>query len=185
MNAYKLLIIFFLCFISCEDNFQEIKNINNYGNFPIGVAQNIKLIYTDSAKVKAILTSPINYDYTNESFPYSEFPDGIKITFFDKKNQETIVTANYAITYNKTHIVDLVGNVIINTYDGSILKTSQLYWDPEQEWLFTEKKFTFKSVDYDIVATRLDANRSFTIFNTGELDGQVVVEDNENKANEN
>ena len=85
MNAYKLLILFFLCFISCEDNFQEIKNINNYGNFPIGVAQNIKLIYTDSAKVKAILTSPINYDYTNESFPYSEFPDGIKITFFDKK----------------------------------------------------------------------------------------------------
>ena len=84
MNAYKLLTIFFLCFISCEDNFQEIKNINNYGNFPIGVAQNIKLIYTDSAKVKAILTSPINYDYTNESFPYSEFPDGIKITFFDK-----------------------------------------------------------------------------------------------------
>ena len=105
--------------------------------------------------------------------------------FFDKKNQETIVTANYAITYNKTHIVDLIGNVIINTYDGSVLKTSQLYWDPEQEWLFTEKKFTFKSIDYDIVATRLDANRSFTIFNTGELDGQVVVEDNENKANEN
>ena len=57
MKPYKLLIIFF-CFISCKDNFQEIKNINNYSNYPIGIAENLKLIYTDSAKVKAILTSP-------------------------------------------------------------------------------------------------------------------------------
>ena len=47
-----------------------------------------------------------------------------------------------------------------------------------------EKKFSFKNIDYDIVATRLDANRSFTIFNTGELDGQVIVADDENKINE-
>ena len=53
-----------------------------------------------------------------------------------------------------------------------------MFWDPEQEWLFTEEKFTFKNIDYDIVATRLDANRSFTIFNTGELDGKVLVDDN-------
>jgi LPS export ABC transporter protein LptC len=184
MKPYKLLLIFF-CFISCEDNFQEIKKINNYKNFPIGVAENIKLIYTDSAKVKAILTSPLNNDFTNQLFPYSEFPDGVKITFFDNKNQETTVTSDYAIAYNKTNIVDLVGNVVINTHDGSVLKTSQIYWDPEQEWLFTEKKFTFKNIDYDISAVRLDANRSFTIFNSGELEGQVVIEDKEQKINEN
>jgi LPS export ABC transporter protein LptC len=184
MNTYKLLIVFF-CFISCEDNFQEIKNINNYENFPIGIAEDIKLIYTDSAKVKAVLTSSLNNDYTNQSFPYSEFPDGIEITFFDNKNQKTIVTADYAVTYSKTNIVDLIGNVIINIHDGSVLRTSQLYWDPEQEWLFTEKQFSFKNIDYDIVATRLDANRSFTIFNTGELDGQVMIEDNKKKNDEN
>ena len=101
----------------------------------------------------------------------------IKISFFDDENNETIVTSQYAIMYNKTNIVDMKGNVIINNYDGSELKTSQLYWDPEQEWLFTEEKFTFINVDYDIVATRLDANRSFTIFNTGKLDGKVLVDD--------
>ena len=91
---------------------------------------------------------------------------------------ETIVTSDYAITYNKTNIVNLTGNVVINNFDGSELKTKQLYWDPEQEWLFTEEKFSFKNIDYDIVASRLDANRSFTIFNTGKLDGKVLVEDN-------
>ena len=176
MNFLRFLV--FILLFSCEDNFQEIKKINSKSLLPVGITENLKLIYTDSAKVKAILYSSLNKDFTNKIFPYSEFPNGIKISFFDKENNETIVTSDYAIMYNKTNIVDMRGNVIINNYDGSELKTDQLFWDPEQEWLFTEEKFTFKNIDYDIVATRLDANRSFTIFNTGELDGKVLVDDN-------
>ena len=176
MHFLRIFIFIFL--LSCEDNFQEIQNINSKNILPIGVTENLKLIYTDSAKVKAILYSDLNKDFTNQSFPYSEFPDGVKITFYDNDLNETIVTSDYAITYNKTNIVNLIGNVVINNFDGSELKTKQLYWDPEQEWLFTEEKFSFKNIDYDIIASRLDANRSFTIFNTGKLDGKVLVEDN-------
>ena len=176
MHFLRIFILIFL--LSCEDNFQEIQNINSKNILPIGITENLKLIYTDSAKVKAILYSDLNKDFTNQSFPYSEFPEGVKITFYDNDLNETIVTSDYAITYNKTNIVNLIGNVVINNFDGSELKTKQLYWDPEQEWLFTEEKFSFKNIDYDIIASRLDANRSFTIFNTGKLDGKVLVEDN-------
>jgi LPS export ABC transporter protein LptC len=175
---YRTIIIILIFFISCEDNFQEIKNINSNDRLPVGIAEDIKLIYTDSSKVKAVLTAPLNKDFTNQDFPFSEFPNGINITFFDENKNATLVKANYAITYNKTNIVDLKGDVIINVHDGSILKTSQLFWDPEQEWLFTEEKFSFKNDDYDIIAKRLDANRSFTVFNTGKLDGKVLVEEN-------
>ena len=176
MHFLRIFIFIFL--LSCEDNFQEIQNINSKNILPIGITENLKLIYTDSAKVKAILYSDLNKDFTNQSFPYSEFPEGVKITFYDNDLNETIVTSDYAITYNKTNIVNLIGNVVINNFDGSELKTKQLYWDPEQEWLFTEEKFSFKNIDYDILASRLDANRSFTIFNTGKLEGKVLVEDN-------
>jgi LPS export ABC transporter protein LptC len=175
MRIFSILLLIFI--LGCDDNFQEIKNINSKVSFPVGETENLKLIYTDSAKVKAILYSSLNLDFTNQVFPYSEFPNGVEITFFDKENNQTIVKSDYAITYNKTNIVNLVGNVIINNYDGSELKTNQLYWDPEQEWLFSEEKFTFKNTDYDITAKKLDANRSFSIFNTGRLDGKVLVED--------
>ena len=72
-------LVFFLLF-SCEDNFQEIQNINNKNLLPVGITENLKLIYTDSAKVKAILFSSLNKDFTNKIFPYSEFPNGIKIS---------------------------------------------------------------------------------------------------------
>ena len=78
-----LLVLIILCFFSCENNFKEIKDINSYNFYPVGVSQNFKLIYTDSAKVKATLTALLNNDYTNQEFPYSEFPEGIEITFFD------------------------------------------------------------------------------------------------------
>ena len=175
MRIFSILLLIFI--LGCDDNFQEIKNITLKDSFPVGETENLKLIYTDSAKVKAILYSSLNLDFTNQVFPYSEFPNGVEITFVDKENNQTIVKSDYAITYNKTNIVNLVGNVIINNYDGSELKTNQLYWDPEQEWLFSEEKFTFKNTDYDRTAKRLDANRSFSIFNTGKLDGKVLVED--------
>ena len=177
----KILLSFFTLFvISCNNDFVEIKEINNISDLPVGVAENINLVYTDSAKVKAILKSPMNIDFTNLKFPYSEFPNGVKITFFDDNKNETFVSSNYAVTYNKTNIVDLIGNVLIELSDGSVLKTSQLFWDPEQEWLFTEQNFTFKNDDYDIKANRLDANRQFTIFNTGKLDGNLTIEESEN-----
>ena len=178
---HKSLILFLtLVVFSCNNDFTKIKEINKSNDLPVGIAENINLVYTDSAKVKAILESPLNKDFTNLKFPFSEFPNGVKITFFDVDRNETFVSSDYAVTYNKTNIVDLVGNVIIELSDGSVLKTSQLYWDPEQEWLFTEKNFTFKNDDYDIRANRLDANRQFTIFNTGKLDGNLTVDESEN-----
>ena len=120
-------------------------------------------------------------DLANKILNNSEDAAVIEITMVGpvlEFNNETVISSDYAIMYNRTNIVDMRGNVIINNYDGSELKTNQLFWDPEQEWLFSEEKFTFKNIDYDIAATRLDANRSFTIFNTGKLDGKVLVDDN-------
>ena len=172
--------LFLLTTVSCNSELVDLNVIGSRNIFPVGIAENINLVYTDSAQVKAILRSPLNKDFTNLKFPFSEFPNGVEITFYDSEKNETLVSSNYAIIYNKTNIVDMVGNVEIKLSDGSVLKTSQLYWDPEQEWLFSENNFTFKSSDYDIKANRLDANRQFTIFNTGLLDGNLTVEENEN-----
>ena len=63
MNFLRFLI--FILLFSCEDNFQEIKKINSKSLLPVGITENLKLIYTDSAKVKAILYSSLNKDFTN------------------------------------------------------------------------------------------------------------------------
>ena len=168
---------------SCDDGSSTLKQINQFNENPVGIAYDIHMTYTDSAEVKAILTAPLNLDYTHLSFKYSEFPEGLKIIFYNDNNEENTVVADYGILYNQTKIVDLQGNVVLLSNDGSRLETSQMYWDSEKEWLFTEQPFTFKNINYDMAATRLDTNKEFSKFQTGNLTGTMLVKEQKDSLN--
>lgn len=162
-------------FISCVDNSAVLQEINRDRQDPLGIATNIRLVYTDSTNVQAILTAPKHLDFTNLSFRYAEFPEGLEVIFYDDKKNENILIADYGILYEETKLIDLRGNVQLKSYDGSILTTNQLFWDAQSEWIFTEKPFTFQDKDYNFDAQRLDANKDFTKFQTGNLIGTITV----------
>ena len=121
-------------FFSCENNFEDVKLINKDSKIPVGVSDNFILKYSDSASLKAVLESPKNIDFTNQPFPYSEFPKGLKIEFFDPYSGSTTVKADYGIVYYKTRMVSLEGNVKIISPDSTSIESSQVYWDPDLEW---------------------------------------------------
>mgnify|MGYP001432002189 CR=1 FL=1 len=166
-----------IVFFSCEDNTALLMQINTFNENPVGKAYNISMTYTDSANIKAKLSAPVHLDYSHLSFKYSEFPQGLKVIFYNEQMQENKVFADYGILYNQTKIVDLKGNVVLLSYDGSRLETSQLYWDAEKEWLFTEEPFIFQNSDYNLAANRLDTNKEFTKFLTGNLSGTISVKE--------
>ncbi len=93
--------------------------------------------------------------------------------------------ADYGILYNQTKIVDLQGNVILLSHDGSRLETDQMYWDAAKEWLFTEQPFTFENSDYNLAANRLDTNKEFSKFQTGKLSGTIAVEEQQDSLSVN
>lgn len=172
-----LVIIAITTFFSCDDSSNLLKQINTFNENPVGIAYNINLTYTDSATIKARLEAPVHLDFSHLSFKYSEFPDGLKVIFYNEQNQENTVYADYGILYNQTKIVDLQGNVVLLSYDGSRLETDQMYWDAEKEWLFTEEPFLFQNNDYNLAANRLDTNKEFSKFQTGKLSGTIAVEE--------
>ncbi len=179
MIHYRFItLLFSLYFISCSINYDEVKNINKVELVPAGITKDFVLKYTDSAVLKAILKSPLNIDFTNQPFPYSEFPNGLEIEFYDEIEGTTTVSSDYGIVYYQTRIVSLEGDVTIKSPDSSFVKSEQIYWDPEQEWLFSEKKVLFSSDDYTIRAKRLDADRSFKLLKTGKLDGNFLFTEN-------
>ena len=178
VSAFALILFF-----SCDDGSSTLKQINQFNENPVGIAYDIHMTYTDSAEVKAILTAPLNLDYTHLSFKYSEFPEGLKIIFYNDNNEENTVVADYGILYNQTKIVDLQGNVVLLSNDGSRLETSQMYWDSEKEWLFTEQPFTFKNINYDMAAIRLDTNKEFSKFQSGNLTGTMLVKEQKDSLN--
>ncbi|MEW5676886.1 LPS export ABC transporter periplasmic protein LptC [Flavobacterium enshiense] len=162
-------------FFSCEGNFKEVQSINRTTFAPTGEADNVNLKYTDSGKIKAILVSPKLLDYSNLKYPFTEFPKGIQVTLYDEKAQKSYAVSDYAITYAKTDIIDLQGNVKITSHDGKILETEQLYYDQKNEWFFTEKHFKFTDAAGGYLeGPGVDFSKDFKVFNMQNSQGQVT-----------
>ncbi len=180
LSLFQLLgIIIVIGVVSCKDTQEQNQTQDHLKYLPVGVAYDINFVYTDSARVEAILKAPIHVDYSNLDFQYSEFPQGLEITFFDFQGNENHVYANYGLIYNQMRIADLQKGVRLLSHDGAQLTTQQLYWDSKNKWLFTEEAFNFKNQDYEFNGQRLDADRDFSNYQSGELMGSLFIQDEE------
>jgi LPS export ABC transporter protein LptC len=145
---------------------------------PSGDADDINLKYTDSGQIKSILKSPKMLDYSSILNPFTEFPKGIHVTLFDNKGNTTTIVSDYAISYKKTSIIDLQGNVTISSQNGKKLETSQLYFDQKNEWFFTEKQFKYTDENGGYLeGPGVDFSKDFKIFNMQQSSGEVNTSD--------
>ena len=162
-------------FFSCESDIQKVKKLSETSFIPTGEADSLNLKYTDSGKIKSILVSQKMLDYSNIKNPFTEFPKGVKVTMYDNIGQTTTIVSDYAISYKKTDIIDLQGNVTITSHDGKKLETSQLYFDQKNEWFFTEKHFKYTDEKGGFLqGPGVDFSKDFKIFNMQKSSGQVM-----------
>ena len=167
---------------SCEGNLKQVRAFSSEEDAPQAVAEGINLKYTDSGRLVATLKSPRMLDFTNKSFAYREFPDGLEVEFFDEKNNKNTVTADYGIIYEETKLIDLQGNVVIITADSTKLEASQLFWDQDRSWVFTDKpnkiRFSDGSYTEDL---GFDSNQDFSNFRSRTNTGIQIIEEEKNE----
>jgi LPS export ABC transporter protein LptC len=176
-NSITLLAVLLgLAVASCESNFKEVQKMGLSEFTPSGDADSINLKYTDSGRITANLISPKMLDYATVAYPFTEFPNGMHLTLFDKNGRQTYVDAKYAISHKTTNIIDLQGNVKISNQNGELLETEQLYYDQKNEWFFTEKKFKFTSPKGVSYGEGIDFSKDFKKVNSQKISGQVQSE---------
>jgi len=180
LNMFKSVMVLVLAvtLFSCEGNYQKVKRLSLSAGAPIAEGKNINFKYTDSGKLVTNLLADKLLDYSNLEFPYKEFPDGIEVLFWDEKGEKNTVTADYAILFDKTGLVDLRNNVVLITADSVILNADQLYWDQKNKWVFTNRPYQikFKDGSYNQGAVGFDSSQDFTTFLSRKNQGvQLVV----------
>ncbi|RTY80975.1 LPS export ABC transporter periplasmic protein LptC [Flavobacterium sp. LS1P28] len=160
-------------FLGCESNFKEIQKINFSEFVPSSDADMVNLKYTDSGRITSILISSKMLDYSNVSFPFTEFPKGIDVTLFDKKGKKTFIKSNYAIYYKGTAVIDLQGKVRISNENGQLLETEQLYFDQRNEWFFTERRFKLTDPKGVSNGQGIDFSKDFKVINSQKITGEL------------
>ena len=163
---------------ACESNYQNVKKLSLSDGAPIAEGKGINFKYTDSGKLVTNLLAEKLLDYSNLEFPYKEFPDGIEVHFWDEAGKKNTVTADYAIQFDQTGLVDLRKNVVVVTADSVVLKANQLYWDQKNKWVFTDQPYQikFKDGSYNDGAVGFDSSEDFTTFLSRKNQGVQLVD---------
>ena len=103
----------------------------------------------------------------------------MRVEHYDDQGRMSVIEADSAIIYDQTNLVDLRGNVRMETFDGKILQAEQLFWDRSLEWIFTEQRFTLTNPEEGTVlsGSGMDFNRDFTYFNAHKTGGEMLVKE--------
>ncbi|MDV7138116.1 LPS export ABC transporter periplasmic protein LptC [Maribacter sp. TH_r10] len=182
-----------MLFFSCADNYKRVGDEALPLVFPQGVAENFSFMYSeankvmanedkDTTKVISVLSGPITENYENLEFPYRTFPEGIVVDIYDENNNKNRITADYCIRYSSTGLIDLRGNVVLETHDGKKLETPRLYYDQSNEWAFTQDKFKYTNPEEGTVmdGEGMDFNKDFTFLNAHRTYGLMTIKEASN-----
>lgn len=164
-------------FFGCESNFKEVQKINFSEFIPASDADTVTIKYTDSGRITAVLKSRKMLDYSNVEFQFTEFPKGIDVTLYDKKQKRTFIKSNYAVSYKQTGIIDLQGKVKITSETGQMLETEQLYFDQKNEWFYTERKFKLTDAKGVSNGQGIDFSKDFKIINSQRITGEIEADE--------
>ena len=167
---------------SCTNDTKEVRDFLAEQNRPIGIAKDAFHIYKDSGQITSKLITPLMHDFSNrKNHPYNEFPDGVKIINFENDGKDSVtVIGDYALTYSKTSISELKGNVVvINHTENSKLETEQLFWDQKNKYFFSEKKFTLTTQTDTIKGVGFESRENLDKWVSKNITGDIVTNENE------
>jgi LPS export ABC transporter protein LptC len=141
-NLYlPALLICMLLLNACENSLNDIKKIQSEEeNKPISKSTGVDVIYSDSAKVKARMTTPLMIDYDDAVKPYREMPKGIKVVFYDEfMKQKGVITADYSLQREKENIIEFRKNVVATNANGETFKSEELIYDQNTKKIYSTK----------------------------------------------
>ena len=184
INIHKSIAAIFLVamLFSCVNSKKEVRDFLADKNMPIGKAKNIYHIKKDSGKITSKTKASLFYDFSNrEEHPYNEFPKGIMIVSIDKTGKDsTTITGEYAITYSKSSVSEIKGNVVILNHSGNRkLETNQLFWDQKEHYFFTEDGFRLTTLRGTVNGFGFESKENLTKWIAKDITGEI--ETNQNK----
>jgi len=169
-----------LLFSSCEsNNIEKINTITTQISVPTQSVTNAEIIYSEKAKTSVIIKSPEINRYLTIEEPYSEFPKGMHVQFFDSTQKSTaFIQSNYAI-YNETTKIWIAEHDVVAVNNGDTLNTEYLVWNQITKKITSDRFVRITNKDGIIHGNSFEANQDMTDWKIKQTSGTINV-DNEN-----
>jgi LPS export ABC transporter protein LptC len=139
-HGAAILFLLLLVLAGCENDIERINMITDESEAPTIQGTNIRVIYSDSAKVKVQVLAPKYKQFPNAERPYMEFVEGLEVYFYDDSARiESEIRADYTKYYMEERLWHATGNVVAQKFDnGDALYTDELFWDENEELIYSD-----------------------------------------------
>jgi len=126
--------------------------------------------------VKVKMLADLLYEFENGD---REFPNGVYMEFFDESGKlESTLQANHAFFFKKDNQWRGRGNVEVKNVEKSEqLNTEELFWNPKEKKIFTEKFVTIRQQGDVIYGEGLEANQDLTDYIIKKPAGEFEVKE--------
>ena len=183
MNSFLkntiFIVIGMVFFISCSDDFKKIAPKEYNGKFPDESATDIEIVFSDSGRTSFILYAPLLNKYLIDK-PYMDCPKGITITSFDNEgNKQSVLTADYAISEDKSERMEASSNVVIrDLIKHETIETEIIIWDKKHKRIYSESEVRQIKADGTInIGDGFDADERFTKHTIQNPRGEMLTDD--------
>jgi LPS export ABC transporter protein LptC len=138
------LFVAMLFFAACENDINKINAIsNNQSIRAVDSTTDVDVVYSDSARVKLHMTSPLLLHHDDLKHPekaYEEMPHGVRIVFYDTTRKESgTIVADSAIQHTKAQIIEFHKNVVATNPAGDTYRSDELIWDQAKKIIYSNK----------------------------------------------
>ena len=126
-----------------------------------------------------IVEAPLLNRYSDSQDPYSDFPEGIKVLFYDGQDNPTSTLEAGSARYddNKKLWELLKGNVVAVNPEKDRLETEVLFWDENKDLVYTDRFVKITSIDQIVMGTGLESNVRFTSWIIKNVSAKIYLDD--------
>jgi len=133
---------------------------------------------SEMGKITLELTAPRMISFQKQE-AYTEFPDGLKIIFYDSIMQpKSELTANYGISYESKRTMEARGNVIVRNFQKQEqLNTESLLYDRIAKKVSTTEFVKITTPDRIIMGKGMESDELFDNWAIKNVTGTIYVEE--------
>lgn len=177
-QGFLILIFGSILLISCKKNEKaEVADLQIKG-LPAMSARNIETMYTDSGRVTLIMRSPLINEFKSAEGDYTEFPEGIKVLFYDmQKTPQASISAKFARYTDKDEQWELRDSVVVINEQGGILETELLYWNQNKERVWSDRFVQYTDKEQIVRGTGFESDQRFEKWKIKNVSATIYIED--------
>lgn len=139
---------------------------------------NVNVKQSEMGKITLVLTAPKMVSYQTQD-AYTEFPNGLKILFFDSIMQpKSELTANYGISWDNKRTMEARGNVVIKNFQKQEqLNTESLLYDRSGRKVSTKEFVKITTPDRTILGKGMESDELFDNWVISNVTSTIYVEE--------